>query len=79
MTRSQNCVKIKFLLDIPELRAHVARQEERLRETGEKLSRKLRARDRLRRQQNQLCAAFTILLRHISKLNNKKQLFLNSI
>ncbi|CAK1604250.1 unnamed protein product [Parnassius mnemosyne] len=38
----------------------------RLRVTGERLAKSLRARDRLRREQKKLCAAFTVLLRHIT-------------
>ncbi|CAG5040223.1 unnamed protein product [Parnassius apollo] len=41
----------------------------RLRVTGERLAKNLRARDRLRREQKKLCAAFTVLLRHIRQMS----------
>ncbi|XP_028174270.1 uncharacterized protein LOC114362895 [Ostrinia furnacalis] len=53
-------------LGIDELREQAAAWETRLMTTGEKLARGVRARDRLRRQQKRLCAAFTILLHHIT-------------
>lgn len=54
-------------LDRNELWAQKAQWEERLQVTGERLAKYVRSRDRLRRQQKRLCAAFTVLLRHISK------------
>lgn len=53
--------------DINELQEQVLEWEDRLGITGTRLARCVRARDRLRRQQKRLCAAFTIMLRHISK------------
>ncbi|XP_049866295.1 uncharacterized protein LOC126366994 isoform X2 [Pectinophora gossypiella] len=53
-------------LDVQELRQQKLQCEERLQVAGERLARCVRARDRLRRQQKRLCAAFTVLLRHIT-------------
>ncbi|XP_072940363.1 uncharacterized protein [Epargyreus clarus] len=53
-------------LDIDELRNHLSEYTNRLQATGERLAKWLKIKDRLRRQQKRLCAAFTILLRHIS-------------
>lgn len=55
-------------LGIKELQDQATEWETRLQTTGQRLAGKLRARDRLKRQQKRLCAAFTVLLRHISKL-----------
>ncbi|CAB3243474.1 unnamed protein product [Arctia plantaginis] len=54
------------VLDRDELWQQKVEWEERLQETGERLAKYVRSRDRLRRQQKRLCAAFTVLLRHIS-------------
>nr|XP_021194127.2 uncharacterized protein LOC110378979 isoform X1 [Helicoverpa armigera] len=53
-------------LDIDDLWEQKIEWEERLQMAGERLAKKVRVRDRLRRQQNRLCAAFTVLLRHIT-------------
>lgn len=53
-------------LDIYELKEQTNEWENRLKITGERLARSVRIRDRLRRQQKRLCAAFTVLLRHIT-------------
>ncbi|KAF9409014.1 hypothetical protein HW555_011496 [Spodoptera exigua] len=53
-------------LDIKELWEQKVEWEERLQATGERLAKCVRIRDRLRRQQNRICAAFTVLLRHIT-------------
>ncbi|KAI8428932.1 hypothetical protein MSG28_007551 [Choristoneura fumiferana] len=53
-------------LDVFDLRKQAIEWEIRLRVAGERLARCVRARDRMRRQQKRLCAAFTVLLRHIS-------------
>ncbi|XP_022816755.1 uncharacterized protein LOC111349754 isoform X1 [Spodoptera litura] len=53
-------------LEINELWEQKVEWEERLQATGERLAKCVRIRDRLRRQQNRICAAFTVLLRHIT-------------
>lgn len=53
-----------------ELREQAKEWDNRLREVGERLSKCVRTRDRMRRQQKRLCGAFSVLLRHISKINN---------
>ncbi|KAJ0179865.1 hypothetical protein K1T71_004456 [Dendrolimus kikuchii] len=57
-------------LDTGELREQKFDWENRLKAAGDRLSRSLRVRDRLKRQQKRLCAAFTVLLRHISGDSN---------
>ncbi|GBP04353.1 hypothetical protein EVAR_6551_1 [Eumeta japonica] len=52
-------------LDINDLREQLDQWNGRLKENGDRLARCVRARDRLRRQQKRLCAAVTVLLRHI--------------
>ncbi|CAH2236102.1 jg15098 [Pararge aegeria aegeria] len=59
-------------LAIPELREQAAEWKSSLQIAGENLARCLRARDRLYRQQKKLCAAFTILLRHITGDTNAR-------
>lgn len=53
--------------DIDNLREQKFDWESKLKATGDRLSRSLRVRDRLKRQQKRLCTAFTVLLRHICK------------
>ncbi|XP_026739777.1 uncharacterized protein LOC113502412 [Trichoplusia ni] len=53
-------------LDINDLWEQKIEWEERLQAAGERLAKYVKYRDRLRRQQNKLCAAFTVLLRHIT-------------
>ncbi|XP_063379118.1 uncharacterized protein LOC134665986 isoform X2 [Cydia fagiglandana] len=53
-------------LDVEELQKQAIEWEVRLRVAGERLARCVRVRDRYRRQQKRLCAAFTVLLRHIT-------------
>lgn len=59
-------ITIKHLLDVQDLREQDIEWRNSLQRTGERLVRCLRMRDRLYRQQKKLCAAFTVLLRHIS-------------
>lgn len=59
-----------FNLDLSELREQAVEWENRLMHTGERLAKCVRTRDRMRRHQKRLCGAFSVLLRHISKLNN---------
>ncbi|XP_030021576.1 TBC1 domain family member 30 isoform X4 [Manduca sexta] len=59
-------------LDIQELRKQTEQWEERLLYTGERLAKFVKLRDRLRRQQKRLCAAFTVLLRHITGENGAR-------
>lgn len=53
-----------------ELREQAVEWENRLMEAGERLAKCVRLRDRMRRQQKRLCGAFSVLLRHISKIKN---------
>ncbi|RVE47094.1 hypothetical protein evm_008278 [Chilo suppressalis] len=53
-------------LNLEELEEHFCEWHSHLQTAGERLARCLRTRDRLRRQQKRLCAAFTVLLRHIT-------------
>lgn len=55
-------------IDMAELREQATEWENRLRQAGERLSKCVRTRDRMRRQQRRLCGAFSVLLRHISKM-----------
>ncbi|CAH2107292.1 unnamed protein product [Euphydryas editha] len=53
-------------LDIEELREQYTDGKNNLQIVGERLAKYLRTRDRLHRQQKKLCAAFTVLLRHMT-------------
>lgn len=66
---SLDCTEFYYLIDITDLEEQRIEWEERLQIAGERLAKKVRIRDRLRRQQNRLCAAMTVLLKHISKLS----------
>lgn len=56
--------------DIEELREQYIDGKNNLQIVGERLAKYLRIRDRLHRQQKKLCAAFSVLLRHISMYEN---------
>lgn len=63
----ENGTNLFLIIDIEEIRQIVRECEDRIVAVGERLARSVRAKDRLRRQQRRLCAAFSVLLRHISK------------
>lgn len=56
-----------FYTDLDKLQEQLSNWKERLQQTGEQLAKYVKSRDRLQRQQRRLCAAFTVILRHISK------------
>lgn len=62
-----NATNLFIFIDIEEIRQIVRECEDRICAVGGRLARCVRAKDRLRRQQRRLCAAFSVLLRHISK------------
>ncbi|XP_032510909.2 uncharacterized protein LOC116765535 isoform X1 [Danaus plexippus] len=61
-------IEISYLesLDINELKDQVLEWKRCLQVAGERLAKCLRLRDRLHRQQKKLCAAFTVILRHLT-------------
>ncbi|CAK1553693.1 unnamed protein product [Leptosia nina] len=59
-------------LDIEELHSQIQEWKTNLQIAGSRLAKYLRVRDRRRRQQKKLCAAFTVLLRHITGDTNAR-------